>query len=368
MFMKPDGAATAKKPTIRKKVGRFLLAALLAFLVLEAFSRIYFNKPIHHATPGGPTDYVWEPHTFYSVWTEGIGWGRTNNEGFYDRTDWNGDGCVDVLVMGSSFMMAEQVPQKYSTAALLQERLPQYRVYNIGMAAHGLLSCFQNLEAACEKYHPRYIVLDSQVLTFTDGELQLCLDGAFPEESSNENPLLLFLKRSAFLNLLYYQTSFYIDDHGGLFSPPELQPLFPKKAAESEKTSEPAEAAESADTPVEHDVDRRALLRKVLTHAAETAEKTGTEIIVVFQPKTWLDGYGGILIYDDSVVGDYDVFYESCGVHLLNMSDIFRTNYESEKVLPFGFCNTKVGAGHLNRNGHRMIADALTERIGALEA
>ena len=333
MFMKPDGAATAKKPTIRKKVGRFLLAALLAFLVLEAFSRIYFNKPIHHATPGGPTDYVWEPHTFYSVWTEGIGWGRTNNEGFYDRTDWNGDGCVDVLVMGSSFMMAEQVPQKYSTAALLQERLPQYRVYNIGMAAHGLLSCFQNLEAACEKYHPRYIVLDSQVLTFTDGELQLCLD-----------------------------------DHGGLFSPPELQPLFPKKAAESEKTSEPAEAAESADTPVEHDVDRRALLRKVLTHAAETAEKTGTEIIVVFQPKTWLDGYGGILIYDDSVVGDYDVFYESCGVHLLNMSDIFRTNYESEKVLPFGFCNTKVGAGHLNRNGHRMIADALTERIGALEA
>lgn len=366
MLMKLDGSVSAKKPSLLRKTGRFLLAALLAFLVLEAFSRFYFNKPIHHATPDGPTDYVWEPHTFYSVWTEGIGWGRTNNEGFYNAGDWTDGDRADVLIMGSSFMMAEQVPQNRSTAALLGELLPQYRVYNIGMAAHGMLSCFQNLRSACEKYHPRYVVLDSQVLSFTDEELQLCLDGEFPEESSNDNPLLLFLKRSAFLNLLYYQASFYIEDHGGLFSPPELQRLFPAREPAIEDSAESSEETDEA-VPAAEVTDNRTLLRRVLTRAAEVAAETDTEIIVVFQPKTWLDGYGGILIYDNSVEGDYDVFYESCGVHLLNMANIFRANYDAERVLPFGFCNSKVGAGHLNREGHRMIAEALAARIGELE-
>ena len=351
-------------------LGKIVLAGILAFALLEGFCRIYFNKPVHSATPGGPTDYVWEPHSFYSVWTEGIGFGRTNNEGYYDRTDFEAGTRADILVMGSSFMMAEQVRQNQSAAALLQEAFPQVRVYNIGMAGHHMLTCLQNLKAACEKYRPRYVIIDSQALSYSDEELQMELDGAFPEEQSNDNALLLLLKKSALLNLLYYQATFYREAHGGLFSFPQPQPLF-SRSAEPEKGGESEEAAESEAAPAQPEETRpdsnRILLEQVLRKAQREAAETGTEIIVVFHPKTWLDGYGGVLVYDTTETEDYDSLYEDCGIHLLNMSGIYRERYEEDHVLPYGFCNTAVGMGHLNTEGHRMIAGALAGMITELD-
>ena len=345
-------------------VGRLLLAAVLAFLFLEAFCRVYFNRPIHTATPGGPTDYIWEPHAFYSCWTEGIGFGKTNNEGYYDLEDRAEGETADVLIMGSSFMQAEQVPQNRSTAALLRDSLPEMKVYNIGVAGHRFLTCVQNTTAACEAYRPRYLVIDTQEVGFTDEQLAQVLEGSYPEESSVESPLLLMLKRSCVLNLLYYQMSYYREEHGGLLNPPELQPLFGKRTQQDGEKA----AADGGEMPYESArAENRELLRQVLQKLHDDAAETGTEVIVLYHPKTWLDGYGGMLVYDAARTDGFDTLCEECGIRLLDMAERYRREYDGSYALPYGFPNTAVGTGHLNAAGHRMIAEDLKDLITEME-
>ena len=50
------------------------------------------------------------------------------------------------------------------------------------------------------------------------------------------------------------------------------------------------------------------------------------------------------------------------------MTDSFRDLYATEHHLAHGFINTAVGSGHLNKYGHRVIAEKLAEVIQGLEA
>jgi hypothetical protein len=47
----------------------------------------------------------------------------------------------------------------------------------------------------------------------------------------------------------------------------------------------------------------------------------------------------------------------------MDMTGAFTEEYKRSHVLPHGFANTAVGAGHLNKNGHRIIAAELFRQI-----
>ena len=338
---------------------RILAAALMAFLVLEGFCRLYFNRPLHSQNPSGATDYIWQAHTPYSVWTEGIGWGRTNNEGYYDPRDYDPETAIDVLVMGSSFLQAEQVPQDRSAPVLLEELLPGQRVYNISIAGHYFLTCAQNLPAAAQRYHPRYIVMETQDVRFPDVELEQFLSGSYPELESENNRLLRLLKQSKCLDLLYYQLTYYRNEHGGLFQPPALAPLLPRQDSAPVEAAVPSEAEEQA-AAERHEQ----LLRRMLTALHDNAAAAGAEVIIVFHPKTWLDGYGGMWMDDAAKTTGFADLCQECGILLLDMHDKFQREYEDQHLLPYGFANTEVGMGHLNVDGHRMLAEELAALIG----
>jgi hypothetical protein len=54
---------------------------------------------------------------------------------------------------------------------------------------------------------------------------------------------------------------------------------------------------------------------------------------------------------------------KSNNILFIDMSDIFLSKYEKEYILPHGFSNSAVGAGHLNADGHSMIAEKLVRVI-----
>jgi hypothetical protein len=56
------------------------------------------------------------------------------------------------------------------------------------------------------------------------------------------------------------------------------------------------------------------------------------------------------------------------GFTLINMAQSFLQTYDKDHVLPYGFINTAVGTGHLNKYGHRMIAQELLSAITLLES
>ena len=54
---------------------------------------------------------------------------------------------------------------------------------------------------------------------------------------------------------------------------------------------------------------------------------------------------------------------EAAGVLFVDMSERFLQAYEAEHILPHGFANTAMGQGHLNADGHRLVAEALYDAI-----
>ena len=50
------------------------------------------------------------------------------------------------------------------------------------------------------------------------------------------------------------------------------------------------------------------------------------------------------------------------------MDDVFLAEYTASYTLPHGFSNTLLGSGHLNADGHRMVAETLYEVVLSNEA
>lgn len=61
-----------------------------------------------------------------------------------------------------------------------------------------------------------------------------------------------------------------------------------------------------------------------------------------------------------------DIFEKLCvqnDITYYNMGEDYKKEYRQNHILPYGFMNTRPGAGHLNREGHRMVANALYELL-----
>lgn len=325
-----------------KKVLLWILKAgisgIIAFTLLTGFCMLYYNIPIDQETLNGATDYTWEPNRFFSRGTEGFAWGKTNNEGYVNTYDYTENTQVDILVMGSSHMEAYQLAMDQSTAAVLGSLLPDRSVYNIGLSSHNFMVCADNLSAAVEKYKPtEYVLIETATLLFSDDQLQNAINETVPSQASHSSGIMQYLKANPFLRLIHSQLEAFQD--------PDIGTAATKKAAGSD-----------------------ALYDSLLKKMNHTVTKQGAKLIIVYHPQLLLAADGSVSIAGDPVL--LEKFSSLCrdnGILFLDMSEQFLKNYTENHVLPHGFTNTSVGSGHLNKDGHRMIAQALYHVIKEAE-
>ena len=120
MIQKRKGVKWEMKPGLAKRTllycGKVLLASVGAFVVLTLFYAFYENSPYSLICEDGVTNEKYRPYVPYCRMTEGLSYGRTNNDGYIDLRDYEEGMPIDVLVMGSSQMEALEVPQQYCTA------------------------------------------------------------------------------------------------------------------------------------------------------------------------------------------------------------------------------------------------------------
>ena len=327
-----------------KWTGRAVGAGLLALALLNLFCVFYYNVPVHYTNPDGATEYKWEAGRFYSKGTEGFALGRTNNDGFNNLRDYTPGEAVDILLMGSSHMEGFNVAQDENAAALLNERYGGERyVYNIGTAGHTLLYCVKHLDRALAVYAPAgWVVLETMSLDFAPGDMDAVVDGTYPDIPSHTGGLLTMLQKLPFLRLFYTQ---YIKN-GELFSG-------------------------MADGQYEEDAafsgDYTASLEKLLDKLGRESEAHGVRALVVFSPPVLIAPDGGA--YTETDPGKLAVFTRLCeenGIEFLDLTEVYLEAYD-RRILPFGFSNTAPLVGHLNRQGHRLFADAVAARIAERE-
>ena len=319
---------------------KVLVSGVLTFVILTMFCFLYYNVPVHSTTADGATDYSWEKNKYYSRATEGFASGRTNNDGYINTFDYYEGMEIDVLLMGSSHMEGYNVAMNQNTASQLNSLYGYNAVYNIGVSGHTFLRCCNNFEAALEKYKPKkYVIIETSSLAFSEEELQLAIDGTMENLPSHSEGIVGILQKNQFFRLLYTQLSNWADVSN----------------AEEQSTAE----------AVQKQVGSKEMYLQLLNKLSKIANEHGVKLLVFHQSNIHIDSETGLAIQENNtMIKTFAEYCDESGIEFLDMTNRFVAEYNNSNILAHGFSNTSVGAGHLNKHGHRMIAEELFRVVG----
>ncbi|GHV73294.1 hypothetical protein AGMMS49940_05960 [Spirochaetia bacterium] len=332
-----------------KNVPKIIIAGIIAVLILSIPCLVYYNFSIGIPTKEGPTDSVYEKHSYYSRAVEGFGYGRMNNEGFNNIDDYN-EQPVDILLIGSSQMEGFQVPQDKTTASLLNKLFSgKEYVYNIGIGGHNFSIVASNFETAIKRYAPKkYVIIETGSIQFSMQTLVDIIKYKIPENipESNMRGPRAFLRTTFLKNILYVRLFVY----------------------QVRKFRDKATKGKSGGLDEFNKDDYLEKINMVMQRLNQTTIENNTRLIIFYHPHLTLnkDGSASANTNDEYL----DAFKAACinnDIYFIDMTDVFMQEYQTNHILPHGFANTAVGAGHLNKNGHRIIANELFRRINEIE-
>jgi len=314
------------------KVG---LAGVLSLLILSLFTIIYNYTGIHVSNPSGATDYKWINCQLKSTMVEGFSWFKMDDNGFNNSIVLQDS--PDILLMGSSHMEATEIRNTENVGCLLNQELPSMVTYNIGMSGHDIYRCANNLRNAVQEYNPTsYVIIETDTTCLTCDEISAVLQEEMEPIKSYDSGLMYMLQRYCpAIKLLYKQISDW-------------------RNADRIVSNEDY----NGDSNATYD-DYSAFIHKMKEDCGDN-----TTLIIFYQPAYSID-MNGELVFEETNDG-INFFTQACednNVVFINVTDRFCELYEQDCILAHGFSNTAVGVGHLNKYGHRIIAETLAEYI-----
>jgi len=263
---------------------------------------------------------------------------------------------IDVILMGSSHMEALQLMQADNCANILAA-LSGKKVYNAAIRGHDFTNCAGHFENALKKYRPsKFAVIETMIINFSDEELNQILqhkvaskNKTFSQENIRADGLRGFYAK--------YLREFIHKNFFPIFSMivGRVKNLFP-----CENVNINSVKPVSSNNPV--------LLSKVLKRMSETVKNFGAKLIIAYHPLVELENDGSLKILgDDKAV---KVFAEACkenGIYFIDMSERFLSEYKKNYTVPNGFFNTSIASGHMNKYGHRMLAEEIYKLMQKIE-
>lgn len=326
------------KKNRKKQIFQWALALLAGFAVVNALCFFYERQPGWLDTPNGAAPSVWRPEALILHGTEGYGVARVDRNGFLNPEGTLADRYV--LMMGSSHTQGKEVrpAQRYSTLvnSYFSEEDGLLTVYNIASDGNFLPSQIRHFGAALAAFP------NAGAITMEIGSTDVT-----PQEL-----------RDAQNQAAYAPVSF--DSAGRLKGTvKESLPLLSllKKNIQTLR----AKAAEGDEGPYDYETELDATLSLI------RSEFDGP-IAFVYHPTTEIQPDGSLKLgYSDT----WDIFCRVCeknGIDVIDTGPRFARLYETEGQLPYGFANTTPGSGHLNAQGHRILAEEIISYLEELRS
>lgn len=312
----------------------WLGALIAAFAVLNAACLFYYH----------PTDAIAQSGQ------AGVGlkypsdWGIYSNEGFaFTKIDENGLANATplpesdyVLAIGSSHTEGYAVGSERRWTDVLNR---EYGIaaYNIGHSGYMLDACITRFDAIVQEFPgASTIVLETPILNYTEGSLTEALaQTVYAPELGHEEVIASLPLRSRLTHFL--KSAF------PLLRLLRLQALIMQ--------ADGAGSNWSTD-----DVAPEALYSEVL---ARIRSQFDGRIVIVFLPSETIADENTVLFSEQKTVAMFARCCEANGIDFLDMTPYFRDAYLTRHTVATGFWNTTMGSGHINADGHRMVADAL---------
>ena len=317
------------------------VAAIVSLVILSLFTLVYSYSGVHITNETGATDYKWESNQYKSIMNEGFSWMKMNADGFNNSFNLADTDHVNILLMGSSHMEAVNVPGNTNVGYLLNNKeLSEFVTYNIGISGHTIYQCVNNLSNAVKFYNPSsYIIIETDRISLDEEKMREVIDGCFPVIPSYDSGLMYTLQKYIPCLLPFYR------ELGNWIAMDNSQAEV--KSVEEEKNKDYSESY-------------IILLNSFFDKLVNSADSR--KVIILYHPEMILDDEGLLKSENKESV---EIFQKVCsehGIAFVDMYNDFCREYTENHKMAYGFINTKVGVGHLNETGHRLIA----ERLGAV--
>ena len=321
---------------------RICVSGVLALFILNFLLYFYYHLPLHIENPLHTTDYVWQPHSSWLKMTEGISWGRLDAKGFNNRAVIENP---DILILGSSHMEATNVFQNENTASLLSEYLSKKNiplsVYNRGISGHHFLKCAKYLSQNTTQDTLKYALIETSRVDFSEEEIKSLLSERIDFASSYSKGIIAFLQHFPFFRLFYFQF-----EHG------LLQLFLPQK-----------------NMSVANDFSNKTIDSNAYDNLfSYIAKNSNGKHIVIFYHPTPKPDKNGNLVFNNFGIEEFAKSAKKHGIDFIDLTAATEKLWITEHKTTHGFCTGTAFSGHINRNGHKIAADELSDFISAQES
>lgn len=341
-----------------KRFLKILLALFGSFICVNMICMFYYSAPGDIYRENGATKSIRMPDSFYINGHEGHSFIHFDKRG-YNNIRGELD-CSYVLIMGSSHMEATYVSQKQNMSTRLNYLLggtnDKLRVYNIAHAGNPFPQIVKGFKAGIEEFsHSSAIVIEVYTTSYSVSDLRESLHQIEYHPSSSGEYLKSNLKiRQKFRSWIIGGVPFIKYVIGRQFEAVDFQPENPfglkNDMIETERT-----------------FDKEAYSLALGEAMSLLRGEYDNPIIILYHPEVSFRGSGMEIVRDNDT---YDIFENVCrenGIVFLDTGNAFLRAYDERHAVPYGFHNTVIGYGHLNAEGHEIIANELFQVIKGLQ-
>lgn len=334
-----------------KRLFKCIIAGIISIVLLSMFSLIYYNPPVAIPQSDLITNFKFKENSNWSYMLEGFGYGTTDEQG-YNNAYYTDCTEPDIVFVGSSHLEALQVPQKANCIYLLNEKFDKdvlsyndFKCLNLGVSANAFEVSASNFPYILEKYkEAKYIVIETANVVFSPTMLDEIAEGKFhnPEE---EKGFVHKIARSI----------------------PYIR-LINKKINEA-STAKANVGIITSGTNRDDDINIYIDKMNVLLYGlSEKCVENDIKLVILLHQRFWEDADNNIITENSQ---EYiDIFKECCennNIKVIDVTDSMVESYKKKFEFSYGFSNTAPGEGHLNKTGHRIIAEEVYKSINEME-
>lgn len=289
-----------------------------------------------------------------------------------------------ILLMGSSHAEGLQVMQKDNMTSVLNRMFDDETrtVYNLGSAGYTLPLIVKGFQAALDEFpNSSAIFIEVSRVSFSRTEWEDAMNQThFSEDSTGqalvksqstirkirnavlESVPIISLLRAQFESMSYgFEGAFGIDP--AWFNQTSVSVHLESDGEEQTDETQIESTAEPSAVQKETYYD---LLNKAFAMLRSEYDKP---IILLYHPVLWIQSDGSMVMRKEE--GTYEACQSACAnndITFVDTGDAFLAAYEADQTVPYGFANTTIGNGHLNAQGHKIVAEefyrALRELTG----
>ncbi|MBR5236589.1 MAG: hypothetical protein IKW06_04385 [Clostridia bacterium] len=331
-----------------------IIAGAISLVLLSLFSLVYYNPPIATEQPDFVTNYRFVPNKNWSFMLEGVGFGKTDNLG-YNNAYYNECLDPDIVFIGSSHLEALQVPQDANCVYILnkmfdedKEEYNNFKCINLGVSGHSFEVLASNFKYVADKFSDaKYILIETSNVEFSSEVLDDVIAGKFHTPIEKKGFIAETAQKIPFIRLMY------------------------KKFNES-ATAKGATVAPATDSRSQKaEPDMNIYIEKmniILGGISEISTEKGVKPMVLLHESFWEDKDGNIVTNMNNTYKD--AFMKCCadnGIKVIDASLDFVSAYKENFEFSYGFSNGAPGEGHLNKTGHRIMAETIYRKINEME-